>query len=114
MNNILVYCLFPVTAAIIVGMIMSRIFRDEEKKDKGFVLFYHKLTYRRRMIRTLWNIPIIFLLFLVINWIGYLNSNEYIAIGIILLLIVLIEFIYNYVKWKKVERKVASIDKKCT
>ncbi len=77
------YIIIPVIAAIIVGIIMSRIFRDEEKKDKGFVLLYHKLTYRRRVLRTLWNIPIILLLYLVIYWIGDLNSNENTTIGII-------------------------------
>ncbi|WP_085994161.1 hypothetical protein [Oceanobacillus senegalensis] len=102
--NILMYFIVPVIVVIIVGAIMSRIFRDEEKKDKGFVLFYHQLTYRRKMIRSLWNIPIIILLYLVLYWIGDFSSNENIAIVIILLLIFLIEFTYNYVNWKKVEK----------
>ena len=104
--NILIHFIGPLIAVIIVGAIMSRIFRDEGKKDKGFAFFYHKLTYRRRVIRALWSIPIVLLLYLVLFWFSDLTSNEYIAIGIIFLLIVVIEITYNYVKWSKVERKV--------
>ncbi|MFD2042739.1 hypothetical protein ACFSTA_00285 [Ornithinibacillus salinisoli] len=103
--NFLAFLIIPVIAVIIVSAIMSRIYRDEEKKDKGFVLFYHKFTYRRRMIRALWGIPIMFLSYLVLYWLDNFTSNEKITIGIIFLLIVLIEIAYNYVKWKKIEKK---------
>lgn len=87
-------------------MIMRQLYKDADKKDKGFVLIYYKLTYRRRMIRTLWSIPFIILLYLALYWLSDLNSNEYKIIGGLFLLLVLFDITYNYIKWKNNEKKV--------
>lgn len=42
----------------------------EEKVDKGFELFYDKLSYRRKFIRTLWMIPIGIFVGIIIAYIG--------------------------------------------
>ena len=82
---------------------MSVIYKDVEKKDKGFVLVYHKLSYRRRFIRSLWGIPLISLLYLAIYWLGGLTSNEYKVMGIVFLLLVLLDIVTSYIKWKSKE-----------
>ncbi len=42
----------------------------EEKVGKGFELFYDKLSYRRKFIRTLWMIPIGIFVGIIIAYIG--------------------------------------------
>lgn len=103
--NILLYFIGPMIVVLIVHPIMSAIYKDVEKKDKGFVLSSYKLTYRRRLIRSLWGIPFIPLLYLAIYWIGDLTSKELKIIGTIFLLLILLDIVYNYIKWKKDEKK---------
>ncbi|WP_047985549.1 hypothetical protein [Ornithinibacillus californiensis] len=103
--NILTFLIVTSITVLLVSTIMSRIFKDEDKKDKGFELIYFKLTYRRKLIRVLWGIPIVSLLYLVIYLQGGLNSTELKYIGIAFFLIFAIEIAYNYVKWKKIEKK---------
>jgi len=100
------YFIGPLIAVLIVSTISSAIYKDVEKKDKGFVLNFHRLTYRRRLIRGLWGIPLVSLIYLALYWFSDLTSNEYKMIGIIFLFMVLLDVAYNYVKWKNNEKKV--------
>lgn len=84
---------------------MSVLYKDVEKVDKGFVLNEYKLTYRRRLIRAIWSIPFIFLLYFAIYLLGDLTTSEMEVIGFIFILLALLDIVYNYVKWKKVSRK---------
>ncbi|QDP39388.1 hypothetical protein [Radiobacillus deserti] len=99
------YLSFPIIASLIVVVIMSFVYKDKEKKDKGFVLSYYRLTYRRKMIRTLWTVP--FIIFLYIPVIVFLNMEGVfnILISIFIFVILLIQLIYNYIMWNKYERK---------
>ncbi|MCI6932356.1 MAG: hypothetical protein MR765_04425 [Tenericutes bacterium] len=47
------------------------------KKDKGFELLYNNLSYRRRLIRTLWLIPIGIAVGIVITYISIIVSIFY-------------------------------------
>lgn len=102
--NILPYIIFSASIILIVNTIIWILHKNGEKKDKGFVLIYYKLSYRRRLIRTLWSIPFIIILYLAIYQLDVLTLNEKIAIGVIYLLLAIIDIVYNYIKWKKVER----------
>ena len=42
----------------------------KDKVDKGFELFYNNLSYRRRLIRTLWLFPIEIVVWIVITYIS--------------------------------------------
>ena len=78
------------------------------KVDKGFELVYWKLSYRRKFIRTLWMIPwaIVSLIFIQIEGKNYKYTILYtILAGIIYLVILPIQAIYNYKKWMKEEMK---------
>lgn len=103
--NILLYIIGPLIVVLIVSTISSVIYKDVEKKDKGFVLNYHKLTYRRRLIRCLWEIPLVSIIYLALYWFSDLTSNEYKILGFIFLFLVLLDIAYNYVKWKNNEKK---------
>lgn len=75
------------------------------KKDKGIELIYWKLSYRRKFIRTLWWTPVA-VVALALIW--GLNSNIIFKsiITILLILINLIQLIYNYIKWRSDEKSV--------
>lgn len=65
------------------------------KVDKGFELVYWKLSYRRKFIRTLWMIPWAIVALIFIQIVGR-NYKYTILAGIIYLVILPIQAIYNY------------------
>lgn len=66
--------------------------------DKGFVLSYFKLSYRRKFIRTLWTIPVlIFTLFLL--KINGAYGKFFPVITLVLIVMLICQLIYNYKKW---------------
>ena len=71
--------------------------KNMNKVDKGFELVYWKLSYRRKFIRTI--VSLIF-----IQIVGK-NYKYTILAGIIYLVILPIQAIYNYKKWMKEEMK---------
>ena len=70
--------------------------------DKGFELSYFNLSYRRKIIRTLWVLPFLLLLICLI-WFNGDNIIHNIVITIFIIVMVLIQLIYNYLKYKKME-----------
>ncbi|WP_313893591.1 hypothetical protein [Psychrobacillus sp.] len=89
--------------SVVVNWILSAIFKNEEKLDSGFVFTYYKLSYRRKMIRTLWMAPIIFLGLLALYRFADKSSNDVLILSIITLIIFLIQLTYTYTNWKKSE-----------
>ncbi|MFH5911226.1 hypothetical protein [Clostridium perfringens] len=74
---------------------------DREKVDKGFELIYWKLSYRRRLIRLLWTTPILtFIIFYSVNNLEMSVKN--VLIISFLILIYVIQFLYNFLKWKNI------------
>lgn len=90
--------------ALLVSLILSLIFKKKEKKDSGFVITYYKLSYRRKMIRTLWIFPIAVISLTAIYLFVDENFNEILFVSIFLLVLFLLQLFYNYFKWKKYER----------
>ncbi|NIK12627.1 hypothetical protein [Alkalibacillus almallahensis] len=93
-----------VSVPLIVSLVMSHMYKDVDKQDKGFVFIYHKLTYRRRFIRNLWMLPFACILLLLLYWSTNLASKVYLIIGIVFFCAVIIDLIYNYVKWQNNEK----------
>ncbi|WP_113928064.1 hypothetical protein [Bacillus sp. P14.5] len=91
--------------SLIVSLLFALIYRNKEKKDKGFVYAYYRLSYRRRMIRALWNIPIVVLLLIGISVWGEFNFNETLLISVFFFVLLIVELLYNYLKWKKHEKQ---------
>ena len=75
-------------------------FGKGEKIDKGFALFYGKLSYRRKWIRTLWLLPLLPLILIGVQ-LTFKDALFSFAVGAELVLIFLIQFLYNYKKWKE-------------
>ncbi|WP_312472109.1 hypothetical protein [Neobacillus sp.] len=88
----------------IVTGILSLFSKKKEKLDKGFTLSYFNLSYRRKMIRTLWMLLIMFISLVAYNWYVDFSFKKNLIISIIFLTLFLIQLAYNYYKWKKYER----------
>lgn len=89
--------------ALVFALILSLIYKNKEKKDRGFVFSYYRLSYRRKMIRTLWQLPLFFVSLIIIYSFGVWGFNEKIAITLFLIAVFLVQLFYNYFKWKKYE-----------
>lgn len=107
-NVILVGTTFVfIVVAIIVTAIHTVIWiisKENPKVDRGFCLAYRKLSYRRRFIRYIGLLPFAFFLPILVLKYDYFKVSE---IGVVfltvLLLVAVINIIYNYKMWKKHE-----------
>lgn len=98
--SILLTVIFLTVVGFGVSGFLSLLYRNKEKVDNGFAFVYYRLSYRKRMIRTLWNIPIIILALISINIFADLQIHENIIVIVIFLSLLLLQLGYNYYKWK--------------
>ena len=68
---------------------------ENNKVDKDFEWCYWKLSYRRKFIRTLWVLAIVILMS------PFLISKDRTATATVLIILTLVQLIYNYLKWQK-------------
>ncbi|QCR34433.1 hypothetical protein C1N55_07085 [Lysinibacillus sp. SGAir0095] len=96
--------MIPVVIVLLVSFIFSSIFKGTDKVDEGFKINYFKLSYRRKMIRTLITIPIISLAFFVIYFYTEASIGANILFGLFFLILFSVQLIYNFYMWKQYER----------
>ena len=101
----LILILFPGIIAIITSALMSKKWEKYEKVDKGIELCYWKLSYRRKLIRTLWMIPIAIFIVLCF-YITFWSTIWTFLVAVAFAMILLIQVMYNYKKWKKEEQNM--------
>ncbi|UXH43270.1 hypothetical protein N5C46_16445 [Rossellomorea vietnamensis] len=77
-----------------------------QRTDKGFEWYYFNLTYRRKMIRTLWMTPLVLVLYFLLRFIGLDLMYTLIFVGVGLLSHIL-QLAYNYHMWNKYERNIS-------
>lgn len=104
--DILPRLILVVVVSLIASIVLSRLAKDKEKKDKGFAFGYHRLTHRRRLIRTLWLLPVTVLLLVWIDRRDVLTPVEFNAIVILFAIVMVGQSAYEYVKWKQEEKEV--------
>lgn len=75
----------------------------KDKIDKGFAINYYKLSYRRKMIRTLTGFPLFVVAYILIFIYTETNSTVLTTFGVILFCLFLLQLLYNYINWKKKE-----------
>lgn len=90
-----------VAVSLIANAILSSMAKGKEKKDKGFAFGYHRLTHRRRLIRTLWLLPVTVVLLLWIRQSGVMAPPEFTAMAFLFAIVFIAQVSYEYVKWKK-------------
>jgi hypothetical protein len=97
------YLAIPIAVALLGSIFFSIVLGKKEPVDKGFAFSYHRLSYRRKMIRTFTELPIGILAFFVIYYFTDWNQTNYILLGLFFLLGGAIQFFYNYYMWRKHE-----------
>lgn len=70
--------------------------------DKGFAVLYHKLSYRRKFIRTLWCIPWAVVVIGIFHMYFASIAMTLIA-SIIMMAVFLLQASYTYRRWKENE-----------
>lgn len=95
MTILLYFIVFMVISLIVKGVLLV-IYKDKEKLDKGFIFPYIRLSYRRKMIRTLWTFPIILVGFIVIYFYGELNIMWNLILLLVTLFLTFLQLTYNY------------------
>lgn len=78
---------------------IAKKYRTFELRDKGIEICYWKLSYRRRLIRTLWFIPIAVI---ELVWFYFTFKSGFLTcvIGILCGGELIIQLVYNYRRWK--------------
>lgn len=105
------FILFVITlVSILFNFILSKLYKDKEKVDKGFVFGYHELTHRRKMVRTLWTAPFLILCLIMINKVSEWPSSLILLFSIFCFVTIVWDFSYNYLKWKKLEKNRGEVD----
>ncbi|MGO1059452.1 hypothetical protein ACTL32_10020 [Planococcus sp. FY231025] len=99
--ELLLMLMIVVAVSLIASAILSSRAKGKEKKDKGFSFGYHRLTHRRRLIRTLWLLPVTVVLLLWIRQSGVMAPLEFTAMAVLLAIVFIAQVSYEYVKWKK-------------
>ena len=89
--------------SMIIGLSLSfflaRRYDMSEKVDKGIEFCYWKLSYRRKFIRTLWMIPIAIVIIFYFHT-TFQSILQTCLVATLLAIMLLIQAIYNYRKWK--------------
>lgn len=97
---------FLVTILVVgclASAMMAYMFRGSEKVDHGSEFFYARLTYRRKMIRTLTLFPFFILMLIAAYYLIEWREEPSILFGLFLLTLPLIQFFYEYYMWRKHE-----------
>ena len=93
-----------VLIVLFINIIMYVIYKNEPKIDKGLVIPYHKMTYRRKMIRSLWVLPFIIICLYILFKLEATSNDVYIIIASIITIGQVGQIVYNFLKWKKYEQ----------
>lgn len=82
-----------------IFLLLQKKSRTFELRDKGIEICYWKLSYRRRLIRTLWFIPIAVI---ELVWFYFTFKSGFLTcvIGILCGGELIIQLVYNYRHWK--------------
>lgn len=91
---------------VICFFFFTRRYRMSEKVDRGTELCYWKLSYRRKLIRTIWMIPFDSLALLLFYKTFHSVILTWIAGGWMFLLL-FIQLVYNYKKWEREKKDLS-------
>ena len=94
-----IFFLLPVFIAMTICIFMTKRWGMGEKVDKGIAFCYWKLSYRRKFIRTLWMIPIAIVIIFYFHT-TFQSILQTCLVATLLAIMLLIQAIYNYRKWK--------------
>lgn len=93
--------LVAMLSALIVTTILSIFQRNKPKVDQGFVLNYFRLSYRRKLIRTLWTMAIGLVLLIAALFLISVSWVIKASVFIIFVVFTVLQIWYNYIMWKR-------------
>ena len=97
------WVLIPAIIAVIIAALIQKKMDTGKRVDKGMEFCYWNLSYRRRLIRTLWMVPIWILLVILLH--TKFQSRIFTCIvGGLSGILLWIQAAYNYKKWKDKSR----------
>lgn len=96
------WMLISIFIAVFFSWFSRRHFDSAKKIDKGFAFGYWKLSYRRKFIRTLWMFPVLVITIFSLQVMCDSSLFTYVS-EIVLVLLFIIQAIYNYKKWRTEE-----------
>ncbi len=100
-----IYIIISSVFGLAIAFLLSLLYKNKEKRDNGFVFAYYRLSYRRRMIRTIWSFPAVLLFLIVFSVFMEMESSGKVLVWIFLLTLFGAQVFYNYYKWKKEEQE---------
>lgn len=95
-----IFVLLPVLVLIILWIFVTPKYEMSEKVDKGVELCYWKLSHRRKMIRTLWMIPLAIAAIILFHK----TFQSYFWTFVVIIIVsglFLGQILYHYKKWKR-------------
>lgn len=98
--------------SLVILFFISIGFKNRKKVDERYMFNYFRLSYRRKMIRTVIMLPILALILFIV----YLAADWDVIVIVILLsahfLLSIIQLLYNYYQWKTKEKGTASAEER--
>ena len=95
--------LIPAVIAVIIAARIQKRMDTGKRVDQGMEFCYWNLSYRRKFIRTLWMIPIWILLVILLHT-TFQSCIFTCIIGGLSGILLWIQAVYNYKKWKEENR----------
>ncbi|ATP41012.1 hypothetical protein CSE16_13660 [Solibacillus sp. R5-41] len=99
--DIIKLTIMPIIVALIATAIFMKIYKNKEKVDHGFAFNYFKLSYRRKMIRTLYSFLVLMVAFVILYAASPLRFRYLLFLLLFSVIGFIIQFLYNYKMWKQ-------------
>ncbi|WP_226681430.1 hypothetical protein [Sutcliffiella horikoshii] len=104
MESLMINVIIGIVVGLIMSFTLNRVYKKKKKVDKGFVLSYYKLSYRRKLIRNLWQLPPSLIVLIAIIIIFDIPNTASVLLMSLFILAGLIHCLLLYRKWKQEER----------
>lgn len=101
MDSLLPSLITIAICAFFFNSFLSYLYRGTPKVDKGFELIYFKLSYRRKLIRSLTSLPLFIAGVVLVILFSELSYTANLLLIISFMFIWAISMIYNFYKWKQ-------------
>ncbi|MGM9950892.1 MAG: hypothetical protein ACI33P_12240 [Lysinibacillus sp.] len=105
--GLVAYIVICSVIGLAIAGLFSLLYKSKEKKDEGFAFAYYELSYRRKMIRTMWMLPVVLIFLVVFSAAIEMNIIGKVFVWIFLLALFIAQLFYNYYKWKQEEQEDA-------
>ena len=102
--QIITSLLIAVIVLAIVFSISYFLYRGKEKVDKGMAINYYRLSYRRKLMRTIYSAPLILAALIFIFNFAEWPVPLYLTFCLLVIVGFILQVLYNYYKWKNTEQ----------